>query len=76
MGIKRKHFNQYISLLEKHVSTSVTNADGVIVCVSEAFCKMTGYTQEELIGKKHNLLRHPDMKDEIYQKFMDDDYRR
>ncbi len=55
MGIKRRHFNQYISLLEKHVSTSNTHADGVIVCVSEAFCEMTCYSESELIGQKHNL---------------------
>ncbi|ADR34638.1 diguanylate cyclase with PAS/PAC sensor [Sulfuricurvum kujiense DSM 16994] len=67
MGIKCRHFNQYMSLLEKHVSTSITDVNGVIVCVSEAFCEMTGYTQEELIGKKHNLLRHPDIADEIYR---------
>ncbi|MDD3061043.1 MAG: diguanylate cyclase, partial [Sulfurimonas sp.] len=67
MGIKRRHLNQYISLLEKHVSTSMTDTDGVIVCASEAFCEMTGYSESELIGKKHNLLRHPDMAQEIYQ---------
>lgn len=67
MGIKRKHLNQYILLLEKHVAVSLTDKDGVIVCVSDAFCNMTGYTQKELIGKKHNVLRHPDVTDEIYQ---------
>lgn len=67
MGIKCRHTHQYISLLEKHVSTSITDVDGVIICVSEAFCEMTGYSESELIGKRHNLLRHPDMSDEIYQ---------
>jgi len=66
LGIKSTHFRQYISLLEKHVSTSITDADGVIVYTSKAFCEMTGYTQEELIGKKHTILRHPDMSNEIY----------
>lgn len=67
MGIKRKHFQQYVSLIERHVSTSITDADGVIVCVSEAFSDMTGYLEGELIGKKHSILRHPDMPKEIYE---------
>ncbi|WP_310439692.1 diguanylate cyclase [Sulfuricurvum sp.] len=66
MGIKSTHFHQYISLLEKYVSTSITDVEGVIVYASKAFCEMTGYTQEELIGKKHTILRHPDMPNEIY----------
>jgi len=67
LGIKNTYYYKYVSLLEKHVSISITDPNGVIVCVSRAFCEMTGYSEEELIGKKHTLLRHPDMKDEVYQ---------
>ena len=58
---------QYVLILEKYIATSITDINGIIVYVSPAFCDMTGYDKEELIGKKHTLLRHPDMRDSIYQ---------
>lgn len=61
------YLRQYISIIEKHISTSITDTDGTIICVSAAFCEMSGYKEEELLGKKHTILRHPDMQDEVYQ---------
>ena len=40
---------------------SETDARGIIVYADEAFVKYSGYTLEELIGKNHNIIRHPDM---------------
>jgi diguanylate cyclase (GGDEF)-like protein/PAS domain S-box-containing protein len=61
-----KQIGQYISFVEKHISISMTDANGLITCASDAFCKMTGYTKEELLGKTHALLRHPDTQKSIY----------
>lgn len=60
-------FQQYLSSIEKYVSTSITDTHGIITYVSPAFCKMTGYTQKDLLGKKHTILRHPDTSNEIYK---------
>ena len=46
---------------------SQTNLDGTITFVNELFCKASGYSQEELLGKPHNIVRHPDMSSEIYK---------
>jgi diguanylate cyclase (GGDEF)-like protein/PAS domain S-box-containing protein len=54
-------------LLNKNIITSTTDASGKILTVSEAFCKISGYTKDELIGKNHNILRHPEMPKSIYQ---------
>lgn len=35
--------------------------------VSEAFCEISGYKKEELLGKNHNILKHPDMPNSIYK---------
>lgn len=53
--------------LDKNVITSETDDKGVIVSVSEAFCEISGYKKDELIGKTHNIMRHPDMSSEIFE---------
>ncbi|PSV18066.1 aerotaxis receptor Aer [Photobacterium kishitanii] len=45
---------------------STTDIDGNITYINDYFCDISGYSQEELIGKNHNILRHPDMPDCIF----------
>ena len=40
---------------------SITDTRGVITYANDIFCKVAGYTQEELHRKNHNIVRHPDM---------------
>ncbi len=40
---------------------STTDRKGAITYANEDFIKISGYNKEELIGKNHNLVRHPDM---------------
>ena len=40
---------------------SQTDEKGNILFANEDFCKVAGYQLEELMGKPHNLVRHPDM---------------
>lgn len=40
---------------------STTNLQGKITYANEIFCQVAGYSQEELIGQNHNIVRHPDM---------------
>lgn len=40
---------------------SETDSKGVITFANDDFCKFAGYTLNELIGKPHNIVRHPDM---------------
>ena len=55
------------NLLNKYVISSTTDLKGEITGVSEAFCKISGYTAEELLGKPHNIVRHPDMPHELFE---------
>lgn len=43
--------------------TIVTKTDlkGIITYANDAFVEMSGFQRDELIGKNHNLVRHPDM---------------
>lgn len=50
-----------VNSYDKHVVFSKTDLKGVITDVSDAFCRISGYSRDELIGKPHNIVRHPDM---------------
>ncbi len=41
--------------------TSETDHRGNILYANGDFCKIAEYDKEELIGKPHNIIRHPDM---------------
>lgn len=49
-------------ILEKNTMiVSETDEKGTIIYANDDFCKIAGYTKEELIGKPHNIIRHKDM---------------
>ena len=50
---------------------SKTNPKGVITYVNDKFCEISGYTKDELIGKPHNIIRHPDMPREAFKELWD-----
>lgn len=52
---------QYKEAIEKSNIISRTDADGIITFVNDEFCKISGYSKDELIGKNHNIVRHPDV---------------
>ena len=50
-----------IELDTKAFLVSETDAKGIIRFANDEFCQYAGYTVDELIGKPHNIVRHPDM---------------
>ncbi len=40
---------------------STTDLKGIITDVNEDFIEVSGFSREELVGKNHNIVRHPDM---------------
>ena len=46
---------------------SKTDNKGVITYVNDAFCQITGYREDELIRKQHNIVRHPDNPDKVFE---------
>jgi len=46
---------------EDELIVSRTDFTGKITYVNETFAEISGYEPEELIGKPHNVIRHPDM---------------
>lgn len=45
---------------------SRTDLNGVLTHVNDAFVEISGYTEDELLGKPQHILRHPDMPAEAY----------
>lgn len=57
---KQLLLDQYKRTVDKSAMVSKTDASGVIIYVNDKFCKITGYTEKELIGNTHSIIRHPD----------------
>ena len=49
------------SLEKNTIIVSQTNEKGEIIFANNDFCKIAGFSLEELIGKAHNTVRHSDM---------------
>ena len=53
--------SQEVKLSKDTMIVSETDAKGNIIFANRDFCKIAGYSIEELVGKPHNIVRHPDM---------------
>ncbi|NQY22767.1 MAG: PAS domain-containing protein [Campylobacteraceae bacterium] len=53
--------NKEIKLSKNTMIVSETNSKGHIIYANSDFCKISGFTKEELIGKPHSMVRHEDM---------------
>lgn len=52
---------------DQHVIASKTDLEGGITYVSDAFCAITGFKREELLGRNHRMIRHPDNDPALYR---------
>jgi len=60
-----KKVHELVDIVNKNVIISSMDTKGVIIDANDAFCKISGYTKDELIGKNHNIIQHPTMPKEI-----------
>ncbi|MDD2789874.1 MAG: PAS domain S-box protein [Sulfurimonas sp.] len=61
-----KKLKDYVALIDESVVTSSTDLEGNFTSVSEAFCRISKYSESELLGINHRTIRHPDMPKELY----------
>jgi len=68
-GLKEKInlIKEYEKTIDASTACSRTNKNGVIIYVNDKFCKMSGYSKDELLGKKHNIIKHPDNNPQIFK---------
>lgn len=50
-----------VTFSEDEIIVSKTDLKGKITYANDIFLQVSGYEEHELIGKPHNLIRHPDM---------------
>lgn len=48
-----------------------TDLKGIITYANPAFVEVSGFTEAELVGKNHNVVRHPDMPPEAFKDLWD-----
>lgn len=50
---------------------SKTDLKGRLTYVNQVFCRMAGYSEAELIGLPHSMIRHPDMPRSVFKLLWD-----
>ncbi|HBV20622.1 MAG TPA: chemotaxis protein [Nitrosomonas sp.] len=58
--------NTEYSLADDTLILSTTDSKGRITYVNQQFIEVSGFSKEELLGKAHNIVRHPDMPPEAF----------
>lgn len=68
MQNKHAHVTQKeVSFSDVSVLVTKTDTRGIISYANDAFVAISGYTRAELIGKSHNIVRHPDMPPQAFK---------
>jgi len=62
-----QELNEYKRILNESDIVSKADSKGIITYVNDKFCEISGYTKEYLVGKPHNVIRHPDMPKLIFK---------
>lgn len=60
-------FDEYLEAMNINNIISKSDLKGRISYVNENFCRVSGYREDEVIGKPHSLLRDPDEKSETFK---------
>ncbi len=71
MKTERYIINREYEYSKDAVLISKTDTKGKITFVSPDFASISGYKVEELLGKPHNIIRHPDMPKSVFKEMWD-----
>jgi len=63
--------NQEIFFEPDEIIVSKTDPKGRLTYVNDVFMRISGYDERELLGKPHNIIRHPDMPRAVFKLLWD-----
>jgi len=66
MKLDIKPTNHEILLDENSLIVSKTDTKGRLTYANRAFMTISGFSEPELLGKQHNIVRHPDMPRSVF----------
>ncbi len=58
--------NREVLMKDKDILVSKTDSGGKITFTNKSFVEISGFTEEELLGSPHNIVRHSDMPKEAF----------
>jgi PAS domain S-box-containing protein len=64
---KNKLLEEYKKAIDDSTIVTKTDKNGIIIYANQQFCTISGYEEEELIGKNHNIVRSPNMPKEAFK---------
>lgn len=56
---------------DDEIIVSKTDAKGIITYANDVFLRVSGYTERELVGQPHSIVRHPDMPRAVFKLLWD-----
>jgi len=63
--------NTEIFFEEDDIIVSKTDLKGRVTYANHSFCRIAGYTEAELLGQPHSIIRHPDMPRAVFKLLWD-----
>lgn len=61
------YLESYKNSIDKNLIVTRTDIDGNITFANNNFYKISGFRKDEVIGKTHNIIRHPDNPDILFE---------
>lgn len=65
--MSQRELETQLYAMNNAVIVSATDIRGNIIYANDKFCQVSGYALDELIGKNHRIIRHPDMPGEAFE---------
>ena len=59
--------DEYKEAVDQGTIVSKTDRRGIITYANDRFCDISGFRCEELLGRPHNIVRHPDVPKEVFK---------
>lgn len=63
--------NTEVFFRDEDIIVSKTDLKGRLTYVNQEFCKIANYTEAELLGQAHSIIRHPDMPRAVFKLLWD-----